>query len=251
MLKKKLLSNEGGSRQRSVYYMYKMFNFVLPIGSLLLIHFGLTPLAVLIVLFSKWRVLAVKPRHIMANLRSNSVDIIVKLSTLAFMIEAATLTEQIIWTIWYIVWLTMIKPASTRSWMKAQAAAAHFLGVSAILLLSNSLNHSLILLVIWLVALSSARHLISSYEEPRTQIMAHIWALFALQISWVMSKWLLVYVFVPQLIFILGVVGYALVSVYDAHKREELKMAFMRQQAIMTTVILILIILLADWQGNT
>ena len=65
-----------------------------------------------------------------------------------------------------------------------------------------------------------------------------------------MNKWLLVYVFVPQLIFIIGVVGYAVASVYDAASKGEVKKTFIRQQAGMTVIILILIIALADWQGN-
>ena len=247
MLKKRLRSKERNPDRKPVFYLYKLLNFILPIGLLLLIQFGLTELAALLALFSKWRVFAVKPRHMAANLRSNSVDIIVKISTLAFMIDAATLTEQIVWTIWYVVWLTAIKPASTRKWMTFQASAAHFLGVSSVLLFSNSLNTVIVLSVIWLVALSSERHFISSYEEPKTQLISHLWALFVLQLAWVLSKWLLVYIFVPQLIFIVGVVGYTLASIYDANKQEKLKMSFLRQQASMSMAVIILIILIAEW----
>lgn len=234
-----------------MFWLYKTLNAILPIGLLLLIRVGLVELAVLLALFSKWRVFAVKPRHLLTNLRANSVDIIVKLSTLAYMIEAETFAEQIVWTAWYVLWLTVIKPASQRGLVMFQAATAQVLGLSAILLFSNSINDLFIHLGIWVIAYSSARHFLSVYEEPKGQLISHLWALFVLQLSWVLSKWLLVYVMVPQLIFILAVIGYALASVYDAEKREQLKASFVRQQTIMTIAVLILIIFIADWQGNS
>lgn len=233
-----------------MYILYKVLNTLLPIGLLLLVRVGLSELAVLLVIFSKWRVFAVKPRHIMANLRSNAVDIIVKLSSLAFIIASDSVTEQLIWTAWYIIWLTVIKPASARPWVIFQAVAAHILGVSAVFLFSNDINDVVLLVFVWAVAVSSARHFLSSYEEPKVQLMSHIWALFVLQLAWVLNKWLLVYVFVPQLIFILAVVGYALASIYDMSKRDLLKQSFIRQQTIMTIVVLFLIIYFADWNGN-
>ena len=253
MLKKKQRSSEPTSDRRPIRVAYKLLNFVLPIGLLLLIQLGLVELSILLALFSKWRVFAVKPRHMLANLRSNLVDITVKVSTLAFMIEASDAEatgELVAWTAWYVLWLTLIKPGSTRKWMTFQAGAAHLLGVSAVLLFSNNLNDVFTLGIIWLVALSSARHYISSYEDPKTQLISHMWALFVLQLAWVLNKWLLVYVFVPQLIFIVGVVGYTLASIYDAQKNEKLKAAFVRQQAGMSIAVLILIIILADWQGS-
>ncbi len=238
-------------RRRPIFFLYKILNILLPIGLLILIRVGLAELAIVLVLLSKWRVFAVKPRHMLANLRSNSVDIIVKISTLAFIIDAETLTEQMIWTAWYILWLVVIKPASSKSWMSFQAAAAHILGVGAAFLFSNNISDVMLLAIVWFVSLSSARHFISSYEEEKTQLISHLWALFVLQLAWVLNYWLLVYIFIPQLIFIIAVVGYAMASVYDAAKRDDLKKSFIRQQTAMTLVILILIIALADWQGNS
>jgi hypothetical protein len=244
-------STSGGVERRDiVFVLYKVFNFLLPIVILFLIREGLTELAILLALSSKWRVFAVKPRHIISNVRSNATDIIVKVATVTFIIQAETFTEQLIWTAWYILWLTVIKPASSKTWVSLQAAAGHFLGVSAVFLLSNNLNDLIVLGLVWLVGISSARHFLSSYEETRVNLLANIWGLFVLQLAWVLNNWLLVYVFLPQLIFILVVVGYALASIYDAYKQETLKKSFVRQQAVMTILILMLIIALADWQGE-
>lgn len=250
MLKKKQRSNDKNHSRNATFYLHKLLNIALPIGLLLLVRAGLVELSILIALFSKWRVFAVKPRHLIANLRSNATDIIVKISTISFIVQADTLNEQLIWTGWYIIWLAVIKPSSTKGLVTFQAAAGHLLGVSAVFLFSNNISDLAILFLIWVVALSSARHFFSSYEEPKTQLMSQLWAFFVLQMAWVLNKWLLVYVLVPQLIFIIGVIGYAVASIYDAQARDSLKQSFVRQQAGMTILILILILILADWQGS-
>lgn len=236
--------------KNATYILYKLFNFVLPIVLLLLVRAGLVQLSLVIALFSKWRVFTVRPHHLAANLRTNATDIVVKLSTLAFIVQATTLVEQLAWTAWYILWLTAIKPASSKAFVSFQAAAGYILGLSAIFMYSNNINDLLLFVCVWIIALSSARHFLSSYEEVRSKLIASIWALFVLQMAWVLNNWLLVYVFVPQLIFITGVVGYALASVYNAHKAETLKASFVRQQALMTALVLLALIIVADWQGS-
>ena len=87
-------------------------------------------LALLVVLVSKWRVLAVRPRFWVANLIANMVDIIVGLSVVVLLLAASNslllagnglptpgenLPAQIFITIVYIVWLLFIKPRSRRS----------------------------------------------------------------------------------------------------------------------------------------
>jgi hypothetical protein len=45
--------------------------------------------ALALILLSKWRMLAVRPRHWPANIRANSVDLIVGLSILTFMTQSS------------------------------------------------------------------------------------------------------------------------------------------------------------------
>jgi hypothetical protein len=66
----------------------------------------------------------------------------------------------------------------------------------------------------------------------------------------VLNKWTLVYLIVPQIVLITAVIAYSLASVYDAHKEDKLKVSFVRQQALMSLIIMILLIVFADWQGN-
>lgn len=232
------------------FVIHKLLNIALPIGLLLLIRLDLVELSVLIVLFSKWRVFLVRPRHMLANLRTNAVDIVVKLSTLSFMIQSEHLSQQIAWTAWYIVWLVVIKGGSSKYWVTTQAVAGQILGLSAIFSYSNTINDLVLMIVVWFLSLASAKHFFSSYEETMGPVKSQLWALFVVQLAWILNRWILVYIFVPQVIFIVAVVGYCLGSIYDAQKQDKLKSSFVRQQVIMSSLILVLIIFFADWQGS-
>src|ERR1700730_9760136 len=86
--------------------------------------------AFLLVLLSKWRVLAVRPRYWFVNLQANLIDIIVGLSVVVLLYNAnGVLVTQVMITLAYIVWLLFIKPRSKRSFVAIQAGTATFLGV--------------------------------------------------------------------------------------------------------------------------
>ena len=73
--------------------------------------------AVLLVLLSKWRMLAVKARHWPANVRANAVDIFANLSFVIFMLEANTQLLQLTFAALFALWLLFIKPQSTPLWI--------------------------------------------------------------------------------------------------------------------------------------
>jgi hypothetical protein len=61
--------------------IYMILNICLAIALLIVIRYTESiPLAFLLVIMSKWRVLAVRPRYWFANLRSNMIDFIVSIS---------------------------------------------------------------------------------------------------------------------------------------------------------------------------
>lgn len=227
----------------------KTLNGLLPLVLLLMIRIDLVELSIVLALFSKWRVFSVRPRHWLTNLRSNATDIIVKLGTLSFMIEADSLYIQLGWTAWYVTWLMIIKPMSSYVGVSLQALVGTLIGLSALFQYSNRLSEIFLLILVWVLAVVTSRHFLSQYQEPWAQVMSYVWALFVVQLSWVLYRWTLVYGFIPQLALIVVVVAYATASVYHAHKTETLKKGFIRQQFIMTSIALLAIAFLADWQG--
>lgn len=227
-----------------------LLNIALPIVLLIMVRAQLYELSIVLALFSKWRIFAVKPHHLIANIRSNATDVIVKLGTLLFMIQYSNPWIQIGLALWYIFWLTILKPRSETVAVGVQALAAEAIGLSALFLFSNRLPEPLLLLGVWVIAASTARHFLGSYEEPWARAISHLWALFVTQLAWVLNNWLLVYIAVPQLVIIVVLLSYVLSSLYAAYMNDSLKPTFVRQQVIMTSVVLIIIIALADWQGE-
>ena len=70
---------------------------------------------VLLVLLSKWRVVAVRPRYWILNIKSNLVDLVVGISIVMLVYMAGTdglNAWHIILTVIYIIWLGGIKPRS-------------------------------------------------------------------------------------------------------------------------------------------
>jgi hypothetical protein len=73
-------------------------NILLALLVFVLVRIDFVQLALAIILLSKWRMFAVRPRFWPANIRANSVDIIVSVSILLFMVHSATTWLQLAWT---------------------------------------------------------------------------------------------------------------------------------------------------------
>src|SRR5689334_2772385 len=92
------------------HFLHIILTALLPALVFILVRLGFVGLAATIILLSKWRMLAVKPRHWPANIRANAVDITVGLSLLIFMTHSASQLMQLIWALMYGIWLVVIKP---------------------------------------------------------------------------------------------------------------------------------------------
>lgn len=150
--------------------------------------------AFLLVLLSKWRVLAVRPRYWFANLQSNLVDIIVGLSIVQLLYTAnGAFVAQLLIAMLYAFWLLFIKPRSKRSFVAVQAGAATFLGVTALLTVSYGWWSSLVVLLMWVIGYSSARHVLGSYEEAHISFYSLVWGLLFAELGWLFYHWTFAY----------------------------------------------------------
>ena len=151
-------------------------------------------LAFLLVILSKWRILAVRPRFWFANLVANMVDIIVGVSTVIFLYGAnGSLWLQAILVAAYIGWLLFIKPRSKRALVSIQAGVAVFMGITALSMVSYSWDVSVFVLGMWLIGYVSARHILGSYEEPLTGIYSLVSGLLFAELGWIGFHWLMAY----------------------------------------------------------
>lgn len=147
-----------------------------------------------LVLLSKWRVLAVRPRYWFANLQANLVDIIVSLSVVVLLYAASgVIIAQCIITALYIVWLLVIKPRSKRIFVAAQAGTAVFLGVTALMSVAYEWNVAFVVLSMWLIGYAAARHVLGSYDDAHMSFYSLVWGLIMAEIGWFVYHWSFAY----------------------------------------------------------
>jgi hypothetical protein len=182
-------------RSRISELVYVGLNVAFAVALLVILLAIESPLpAFALVLLSKWRILAVRPRYWFVNILTNLVDIIVSLSIVILIYAASgALGLQVVLTAMYIVWLLYLKPKSKRSFVAIQAGAAIFLGVSALMMVSYDWIASAVVLAMWLIGYSAARHVVSSYDEPHASFYSLTWGLVFAELGWLAFHWTFAY----------------------------------------------------------
>lgn len=182
-------------RSRLSEVAYIALNVVFAVALLLLVRGAQSPwLALVFILLSKWRTLAVRPRFWFANIVANLVDVTVGVSIVVLLYAAdGNLPLQMIITIFFIFWLLFIKPRSKRSYVAAQAGVAVFLGITSLSIISHSWNVFFFVLIMWVLGYAVARHVLGSYDEPRTVLYSLLAGFLFAEIGWISFHWLMAY----------------------------------------------------------
>lgn len=175
--------------------IYILLNVALAVGLLVIVWAVASPYAAFaLVLLSKWRVFAVRPRYWFANLQANMVDVIVGISIVVLLYAASgALITQILLTLLYIAWLLVIKPRSKRLFVTIQAGASIFLGTTALALVSYDWFASPVVLLMWVIGYSAARHVLGSYDEAHVSFYSLVWGLVFAEIGWLTYHWSFAY----------------------------------------------------------
>lgn len=223
-------------RRRSVLseVLYIVLNVVLAVAVLMIVRTTESPVpALVLVLLSKWRVFAVRPRYWIANIKANLVDFIVSLSAVSFLyvIDGSTvagLISQIIITALYIGWLVVLKPKSSKKAIALQSGVALTTGVAALSMVTYAAPVSVFVVLVWIVAYFSARHVLVQYEDDHMTFFALVWAFLIAQISWIVYHWLIAYrlpgidgITIPQVAIIVALLGFVSYKVYVSQKKYE------------------------------
>jgi len=223
--------------------VYTVLNVALAIALVLVIWYTASiPLALGLVLISKWRVLAVRARYWFVNIRSNLVDIIVSVSVVLHLynINDSTLVDSTkalvlgVVTLLYILWLLLLKPRSKRSYVAAQAGVAILLGVSALFAISFAWPASLVVAGMWLIGYSSASHILNSYDdETHPLFLSLAWSVVMAELGWVAYHWTVAYtlpfvtsLLIPQIAIITTLLGFVAYKSYDSfYHHQKIRMA--------------------------
>ncbi len=220
---------------------------ILPVLVFVFVRWNILPLAYLVVLLSKWRMFAVRPRHWPANIRANAIDIIVGMSFVIFMAQAPSQAWQLVWLVSYEIWLLFIKPRSPVFWTSIQAGLGQFMGLTALYLLWGRASLLVLVFVSWGICYLTARHFLSSFDEPLTSMLSHIWGYVAAATTWVLGHWLLYYGFLAQPVLILSLISYGLATMYYLESNDRLSSFIRREILLIMTMVIMIIIVLSDW----
>lgn len=214
--------------------LYVLLNVGLAVTLLLVVRFtgSLIP-AIVIVFLSKWRVFAVRTRFWAANIQANSICFIVSLSFVIFLFsanpepaDASNLPSWIIqsvMTLLYIGWLVWLKPLSKRVYVVAQAGVALFTGITALYMVSYGWIAAPVVLLVWLIGYSTARHVLATYEEDNIILLSLCFGLVMAEIGWLAYHWTIAYhvpfltgILIPQVSIIALATGFLAYEAYNS-----------------------------------
>lgn len=233
------------------HLLHNVLVVLLPAIVFVFVRIDLIGLALAVILLSKWRMLAVKPRHWPANIRANGVDLIAGLSFLVFIVYSDAQITQLIWAFIYGLWLLLLKPRSNTLGVSVQAVLGQFLGLSALFLYWGDAPSLVLVAAGGVVCYLSARHFFASFDEIYARFLAHTWSYFAAALIWILSHWLLFYGNLAQPTLLLSVIGFGCAGLYYLEQTDKLSLLLRRQLVFVMAAIVIIVLAFSDWGDKT
>lgn len=236
-------------RGRSILssFLHVVLNILLGVGSIAITAIsGSWILGILLVIISKWRVFAVRPRFWWANIKANLVDFIVgasfvllafaasntSLSVPLFILPVSIPLVYIILSVGYTLWLIFLKPRSSERATALQSLVAVFLGTGTAAIMAGPIDAVWLSLICFIIGYGAARHVLIQNDEKDFFLLSFLAGLLFAEIAWLSHSWLIVYTFtgtgiiIPQLALILTIFSFVLGSVYKSLFKNEGKMRF-------------------------
>jgi hypothetical protein len=217
------------ARRRSLWseILYILLNLLLVAAVLVAVWVVKSPaFAIALVLLSKWRILAVRPRFWYAHILSNAVDLIVSIGLVILLAAAnGAWVVQVAIALLYALWLLLLKPRSKRRMVVAQAAVGLFVGVTSIAIVSADWYASVVVLAFWVIGYSTARHVLLAYgEQAHVSFLSLLWAFVVAEIGWLSYHWTIAYgipgfgaIQLPQVSIVLLLVSFLAERVYSSY----------------------------------
>ncbi len=179
-----------------------------------------------LVALSKWRVVAVRPRYWWLNIKANIVDFTVGLS-LVYLIYAASGDSlnawHIILTLFYIVWLVIIKPQSETIWAEIQAFSAIFFGTFAISVATINMTPLIGAMTCFIIGYGASRHVLMQGDDHDYTLTTFVFGLMLAELSWIFYHWTIVYrlsvsssLYIPQLPIVASVLSFVFFRGYKS-----------------------------------
>lgn len=235
--------------------LHVVLNILLGCGSIVItVISGSWILGIILVAISKWRIFAVRPYYWLTNIKSSLVDIIVGASfvLITYCSGTTVLPIHFILAILYTLWLIILKPRSSELATQIQSIAAVFLGTTAAVLVSASLNSVIIVVASFIIGYAASRHVLVQSDDNDFALVTRICGLISAEIAWLCHSWLIVYSFgntgiiIPQLSIILSAFSFAFGRIYKSIIKNDGKLN-LNDVIVPVAFSLFVIILLAIW----
>ena len=249
------------SRNALSSFLHVFMNILLGVGSVAITFLTASWVSgIVLVLISKWRIFAVRPRFWLLNIKSNLVDLIVGASfvLIAYCSGTELLPVHIILAGLYTLWLIILKPLSTESATKLQALVAVYLGTTAATLMAASANSIFLVLACFVIGYGASRHVLVQSSEGKEDftIITLACGLAAAEVAWLCHGWLIVYMFnggwvgntgiiIPQLSIIMVLLAFLFGCAYGAIVKRDgkLKASDILMPAIFSLLIIAIVVI--------
>ncbi len=215
--------------------VHAMLNLLFGIGTVMVtILTNSVWLGLLLVLISKWRVFAVRPRYLWINFKSNLLDFIVGISIviLTYYSGSEINIQDFILVVFYCLWLIVIKPMTSESANLAQSLIGVFLGVSAATIATATLDPIVIVIASFIIGYSASRHVLSQSIDKDYELTTLVCGLTFSEIAWLCHSWMIIYTFgntgirIPQLAVILTIFAFVFNSIRQEMLRHDGEVRF-------------------------
>lgn len=206
------------SRNIASTTVHIFMNILLAIGSVLITILSNNPaLGLILVIVSKWRVFAVRPRYMWVNIKSNLVDFIVGISTvlIVYSTGASFTPINFILAAFYCIWLLFIKPLSSERANLIQSLIAVFLGTTASTIMTSNLDATILVFLSFLIGYSASRHVLAQTNDKDFTLTTIVCGIIFAEVAWLCHAWNIIYTFgetgirIPQLTIILTIFAFA------------------------------------------
>jgi hypothetical protein len=238
-LVKKIKPSRGYS-----HLVYVLFNASLPLLVLLSVKSSFSWIGALLIVLSKWRMFAVRPRFWGANIRANAIDIIVGFSALGCMVEAESDWYRLTFVVLWALWLIFLKPKTSILSVSLQALVGYTAGLMTIFLLWSDAPLIVLVSTVGLVCYFAAHHFFYSFDEPHRGLLAYLWAYFGSALTWILGHWLVFYWFIAQPTVLLVALAVVFGTLYYLDHFDRLT-AYVKRQIIFIGAATVLIIWMA------
>jgi hypothetical protein len=232
------------------HFLHLGLVLILPVVVFVLVRLNFVQLALSIIVLSKWRMFAVRPRFWATNVRANAVDLMVGLSIVLFMTHSSSLLVQVLWAFLYGIWLVAIKPGSGVPMITTQAFIGQFTALSALYLTWSDGPIAGLTLLSGLFCFLAARHFLDAFDEPYARMLAYTWGYFGAGLAWLLSHWLLFYRGVAQPTLLLSTVGYGMAVLYYLDHNDRLSKGVRRQFIFIMVAIVLVVLAFSDWSDK-